>query len=86
MRMIDGQLTVVETQSYIEMVTVPETVADALLSAKPAWTTRRIIESDQGDGVIVYEFFGSDGDQEEVKVEVKLEAGQAELLVDEWIH
>ncbi|MEL6868378.1 MAG: hypothetical protein AAFO81_01130 [Pseudomonadota bacterium] len=86
MTMIDGQWTVVETQRDIEMGTVPETVADALLSAKPAWTTRRIIESDQGDGVIVYEFFGSDGDQEEVKVEVKLEAGQAELLVDEWIH
>ena len=83
---IDGVWTVVETQRDIEMEATPELVANALHGKVPGWSPDRIIESDQGDGVVIYEFFGKDADGEETKIEVKYEAGQAEVLVDEWIH
>jgi hypothetical protein len=83
---IDGVWTVVETQRDIDMATTPEAVANALHSKVPGWSPDRIIESDQGDGVVIYEFFGNDDDGEKTKIEVKFEGGQAEVLVDEWIH
>ncbi len=83
---IDGVWTVVETQRDIEFDTTPEAVAKALDSKVPGWNPDRIIESDQGDGIVIYEFFGNDADGEETKIEVKYEGGQAEVLVDEWLH
>jgi hypothetical protein len=86
MAKIDGVWTVVETQRDIDIAVVPEAAADALQSKFPGWSPNRIIESDQGGGVIIYEFFGKDDAGEDTKIEVKLAAGQAELLVDEWAH
>jgi hypothetical protein len=86
MTKINGVWTVVETQRDIDMSTVPDAVSEALLGEYPGWSVDRIIESDQGDGVIVYEFFGKDDGGQETKIEVKLENGQTELLVDEWKH
>lgn len=83
---INGIWTVVETQRDIEFETTPEAVAKSLHRKVAGWRPNRIIESDQGDGVIIYEFFGKDGDGEETKIEVKFEGGQAEVLVDEWLH
>ena len=83
---VDGVWTVVETQRDIEMESAPEAVAKALDSKVPGWSPDRIIESDQGDGVVIYEFFGKDADGKDTKIEVKFESGQAEVLVDEWIH
>ena len=83
---IDGVWTVVETQRDIEFETTPQAVARALHSKVGGWSPDRIIESDQGDGVVIYEFFGKDADGEETKIEVKFEGGQAEVLVDEWVH
>ena len=83
---VDGVWTVVETQRDIEMESAPEAVAKALQSKVADWSPDRIIESDQGDGVVIYEFFGKDADGEDTKIEVKFEGGQAEVLVDEWIH
>lgn len=86
MTRIDGAWTVVEFQRDIGMDLVPADVASALEAGVPGWTPTRIIESDQGDGTIVYEFFGpGDGDELD-KYEVKWADGAAELLVDEWAH
>ena len=46
----------------------------------------RIIESDQDNGIVIYEFFGADAAGEETKIEVKLENGAAEVLQAEWEH
>lgn len=86
MTRIDGVWTVVETQRDIGMELLPKTVADALDSKFPAWQPQRIIESDQGEGVIVYEFFGTDDAGEATKIEIKWADNHAELLVDEWLH
>ena len=83
---IDGVWTVVETQRDIEMASTPDAVAQALQSKVAGWSPDRIIESDQGDGAVIYEFFGKDGAGEDTKIEVKYEGGQAEVLVDEWLH
>jgi len=86
MTRVDGVWTVVEIQRDIGMDTLPENVSNTLGSKFPAWKPERIIESDQGDGVIVYEFFGEDDSGEAIKIEIMWADGQAELLVDEWAH
>ena len=86
MTKIDGVWTVVEKQRDIGMELVPEGVSNTLDTKLPGWHPDRIIESDQGDGVIVYEFFGKTNEGEATKVEVKWEDGHAELLIDEWLH
>ena len=86
MTRIDGVWTVVEFQRDIGMDLVPEDVAAALAAGVPDWTPTRIIESDQGDGTVVYEFFGPGAGDELEKHEVKWTGGLAELLVDEWAH
>ena len=78
--------TVVETQRDIDFETTPAAVASSLNSKVPGWRPDRIIESDQGDGVVIYEFFGKDQDGKDTKIEVKFEGGNAEVLVDEWVH
>ena len=86
MTKVDGRWTVVEKQRDIEMDLVPERVSGALETKLPEWHPHRIIESDQGDGVIIYEFYGKDEAGEVTKVEIKWAEGHAELLVDEWLH
>lgn len=86
MTRVDGVWTVVEFQRDIDMDLVPEDVAAALAAGVPDWAPTRIIESDQGDGTIVYEFFGPGTGDEIAKHEVKWTDGAAELLVDEWAH
>jgi hypothetical protein len=83
---IDGVWTVVEFQRDIGMDLVPEDVAAALAAGVPDWAPTRIIEADQGDGTIIYEFFGPGPGDELDKHEVKWTDGTAELLVDEWVH
>lgn len=84
MTMIDGAWTVVEFQRDVGMEQVPAEVAAALAGGVANWTPARIIESDQGDETIIYEFFGAG--ESPVKHEVKWSRGEAELLVDEWKH
>ncbi len=86
MTRIDGVWTVVEFQRDISMSLVPEDVVAALVAGVPDWAPTRIIESDQGDGTVIYEFFGPGDGDEPVKHEVKWTSGMAELLVDEWQH
>lgn len=86
MTKVDGVWTVVETQRDIGMDLVPGIVSDVLDAKFPGWSPNRIIESDQGDGVVIYEFFGENDEGEDTKIEVKWADEQAELLIDEWAH
>lgn len=86
MTTVDGAWTVVEIQRDIALAQVADGARQALSTAKPDWGPTRIIESDQGDGVIIYEFFGPGPDAGEIKIEVKWEDNQAEVLRDEWLH
>lgn len=86
MTMINGAWTVVEFQRDIGMDLVPEGVAAVLTGGLPGWMPTRIIESDQGDGTVIYEFFAPAAGGELEKHEVKWTDGEAELLVDEWAH
>jgi hypothetical protein len=86
MTKVNGVWTVVETQRDIGMELLPDGVSNALDSKFPTWRPERIIESDQGDGVIIYELFGKTEDGETTKIEIKWEQGHAELLIDEWLH
>ncbi len=83
---IDGEWTIVETQRDIEWDTAPTPVQASLQAAAQNFSIRRIIESDQGDGVIIYEFFGSVAKAPEQKIEVRYAAGEAEVLTEEWLH
>ncbi|HWM27587.1 MAG TPA: hypothetical protein VNQ14_03940 [Woeseiaceae bacterium] len=87
MTTVDGGWAVVEIQQDVSMADIPDRARQALSSANPDWVPTRIIESDQGDGVIIYEFFlGPGAGAAETKVEVKWENGAAEVLRDEWVH
>ena len=77
---------VVEVQRDISFDETPDAVKAALLAAAPGAEPARIIESDQTDGVIIYEFYTRDADGAEAKYEVKLENGEAEFLDEEWAH
>ncbi|WDI30080.1 hypothetical protein PUV54_08930 [Hyphococcus flavus] len=77
---------VVEIQRDISFVKTPESVRTVLLEYAPGISPDRIIESDQTDGVIIYEFFTRSETGEETKHEVKLENGLAEFLEQEWEH
>jgi hypothetical protein len=83
---IDGSWKVVEIQRDIATTEAPAAVMTALTGTNPQFAPSRIIESDQGTGVVIYEFFGPDSDGKETKLEVKLENGTAEVLASEWVH
>lgn len=83
---IDGRWTVVESQRDIADSETPAQVRNALYAAKPDFKIVRIIESDQGDGVVIYEFYQENSDGAREKAEVKFEAGVAALLETEWRH
>ncbi|WP_454832275.1 hypothetical protein [Pseudoxanthomonas wuyuanensis] len=83
---IDGQWSVVEIQRDIAAAQVPAAVAAALAQAHPAFEAVRIIESDQGDGIVIYEFFDPGNDGKDTKMEVKYDGASAEVLTSEWIH
>ena len=83
---VDGVWTVVEIQRDITVDTVPPAVMSALTAANAQFAPTRIIESDQDNGIVIYEFFGADAAGEETKIEVKLENGAAEVLQAEWEH
>lgn len=84
---IDGVWTVVEIQRDIAESQAPGYVLAALRAHKPDFNIKRIIESDQGDGVvIIYEFYRETAEGGLEKAEVKAENGTAEFLTEEWVH
>ncbi|MEJ1098343.1 MULTISPECIES: hypothetical protein [unclassified Pseudoxanthomonas] len=83
---VDGKWTVVEVQRDIIAEQVPAPVAAVLASANPTFKANRIIESDQGNGIVIYEFFGPGENDPDTKIEVKAEGSKAEVLTSEWVH
>ena len=78
----DGLWQVVEIQRDLTIEQCPAAVVNVL----PKITAKRIIESDQTNGIVIYEFYTVAADGTEKKYEVKLENNQAELLTKEWQH
>lgn len=78
----DGTWTIAEIQRDLNMSQLPEPVAKLFQSKVPNTEPARIIESDQGDGVVVYEFYTRTKGKEK-KYEIKL---AVELLEKEWQH
>ncbi|SMF53199.1 hypothetical protein SAMN02745866_03784 [Alteromonadaceae bacterium Bs31] len=81
-----GEWRIVEVQRDISLEETPKTVLAELKKGAANFKVDRIIESDQGDGVIIYEFFTIPDKGERIKREVKLQAGKAEFLEKEWQH
>ncbi|EWH08256.1 putative alginate lyase [Catenovulum agarivorans DS-2] len=82
----DGTWKIVEIQRDLEMSQCPDSVVIALTKAHPDIQPKRIIESEQATGEIIYEFYTVDSAGQEAKYEVKLANGTAELLNQEWQH
>lgn len=85
MQDIDGW-RVVEVQRDISLLEAPAPVREALAAAAPGVVPARIIESDQTDGVVIYEFYTRSGDGAEEKYEVRYAGGDTEFLTEEWVH
>ena len=77
---------VVEVQRDIDYADAPEAVRKALEQKVPTASPDRVIESDQRDGVIIYEFFDRSPDGAEAKYEVKLDRDGAVFPESEWVH
>jgi len=78
----DSSWRIAEIQRDLNVNQVPKPVLNVFKQRVPTLSPTRIIESDQGDGVIVYEFFTKENDKE-LKHEVKL---MVEFLEKEWVH
>ena len=78
----NGTWQVVEIQRDLTLSQCPKIV----LAVLPKITPKRIIESDQTNGIVVYEFYAVATDGDETKYEVKVENNKAELLMKEWTH
>ena len=78
---------IVEIQRDLTIDQLPENVVSALRTDSPSFEAKRIIESVQhGEEITVYEFYGVNDEGQEIRKEVKLEAGNAEVLEKEWAH
>lgn len=86
MLLTDKGWKIAEVQRDLEFKAVPKAVSESLLAKHPGAKPARVIESDQGDGVIIYEFFLVGADKSERKLEIKFEGGKAQLLEKEWKH
>ena len=83
----DGRWRVVEVQRDIALASAPALVRAAAARHAPGFVPTRVIESDQTDGIVVYELFGPrGGDPQGRKVEIKWDGRRAELLRREWAH
>ncbi|MFC3053757.1 hypothetical protein [Kordiimonas pumila] len=82
----DGIWAVVEIQRDIAWKTVPHSVQEVLTHKVPGIAPARIIESDQDNGMIIYEFFTRDTEGTEAKYEVSFEDEKAVFLTEEWKH
>lgn len=81
-----GSWEVVEIQRDIQWATVPLAVQHALTAKVSGVSPDRIIESDQDNGTVVYEFYTRNAEGKEAKYEVSLKAGVVQFLTEEWKH
>lgn len=78
----DGSWRIAEIQRDVTLEQCPVAVSQLFQSSVPGVSPARIIESDQGDGVVIYEFYTVENKLER-KYEIKM---QVELLDKEWKH
>ncbi|HEY0084639.1 MAG TPA: hypothetical protein VGB65_01890 [Allosphingosinicella sp.] len=82
-----GRWRVAEIQRDIALSAAPAPVREAAARHDAAFAPTRIIESDQTDGIVIYELFGAKGgDPRGRKVEIKWDGSRAEVLTKEWAH
>ncbi|WP_440906277.1 hypothetical protein ACMZOO_08615 [Catenovulum sp. SX2] len=82
----NGKWQIVEIQRDLVLAQCPAEVVQALTNVHPQINPKRIIESEQTSGEVIYEFYTVDQAGKEAKFEVKYANGQAELLESEWQH
>lgn len=73
-----GRWRVVETQRDIALAAAPAPVR----TAAGTFDAKRVIESSQQDGLVVYELY----DSSKRKLEIKWDGRRAEVLTEEWAH
>ncbi|MEO0973568.1 MAG: hypothetical protein AAFX85_10785, partial [Pseudomonadota bacterium] len=78
----DGSWRIAEIQRDLSFGQLPEPVAKLYQSRREGVPPRRIIESDQGDGTTIYEFYTLEDGQEH-KYEIRLDVA---FLEEEWTH
>jgi len=82
-----GRWRVVESQRDIAFAAAPESVRTGAVAHDRTLVPTRVIESTQGDGVVIFELYAAAGqDPQGRKLEVKLQNGRAEVLAQEWEH
>ncbi|WP_111977836.1 hypothetical protein [Algibacillus agarilyticus] len=77
---------VVEIQRDLTLAQTPKAVVSELKKQDANIKPKRIIESVQNDGVIIYEFYTINSKGKEGKHEVKWHQEQASYLTKEWQH
>jgi hypothetical protein len=80
-----GGFEVVEIQRDIAWTDAPASVKAAADASGKSVKPVRVIESAQPDGTIIYELF-ADGKPAKPSLEVRLKAGKADVLTEEWPH
>lgn len=82
-----GRWRVVEVQRDIALAGAPAEVRAAASAHDAAFVPTRVIESDQTDGIVIYELFGPQGsDPQGRKLEIKWDGRRAKVLKQEWAH
>ena len=82
----NGAWKIAEIQRDLAFTDTPDAVQAEFTTKLAKLVPVRIIESDQGDGTIIYEFFTISEKKLESKHEIKFAQGKAQLLKDEWQH
>lgn len=80
-----GQYKVVEIQRDIAWSDAPEAARVAAASTSTPFEPERVIESTQTDGAVIYELFAP-GAPQRPALEIRVAAGKAEVLKEEWPH
>lgn len=82
----DGDWRIAEIQRDLAFNQLPKSVQDKYTTELANADASRIIESDQGDGTVIYEFYVVTKQGIESKHEIKLANGETQLLTEEWAH
>jgi len=80
-----GVWAIVETQRDIAWTSAPAAVQSAARAAHATVAPVRVIESQQNDGMIIYELFAA-GQPRTPAMEVSWKDGQARVLNEVWPH
>lgn len=83
--LVDNVWKIMEEQRDVRFSECPNEVQLAY-KTNSQMTPKRIIESKQSTGEVIYEFYSVDAKGKEAKSEIKFHQGKAEFLAKEWAH